>query len=155
MKTYEGPLYFTLRFRNGKAAFSVSAYGAGGGVADEEVEWQAFVGDLGRAVSARDGTGCSAHACLQIQLHAGRHSVGRPVCGAASGAIRDSSRISRRSIERHAVVDDEVLSDRGVRIDAKSQVLADGGAVACCCLLYTSDAADDLLCVDLGGRRII
>src|SRR5450756_2539350 len=41
------------------------------------------------------------------------------------------------------------------------------GAVACfdavagvepqseTCLLYTSDAADDLLCVDLGGRRII
>src|SRR5680860_1877904 len=26
---------------------------------------------------------------------------------------------------------------------------------ACVCLLYTSDAADDLLCVDLGGRRII
>src|SRR5680860_600717 len=26
---------------------------------------------------------------------------------------------------------------------------------ACTCLLYTSDAADDLLCVDLGGRRII
>ena len=26
---------------------------------------------------------------------------------------------------------------------------------ACACLLYTSDAADDLLCVDLGGRRII
>src|SRR5665213_1221312 len=25
----------------------------------------------------------------------------------------------------------------------------------CICLLYTSDAADDLLCVDLGGRRII
>ncbi len=23
------------------------------------------------------------------------------------------------------------------------------------CLLYTSDAADDLLCADLGGRRII
>ena len=23
------------------------------------------------------------------------------------------------------------------------------------CLLYTSDAADDLRCVDLGGRRII
>src|SRR5659263_768402 len=28
-------------------------------------------------------------------------------------------------------------------------------AVRCICLLYTSDAADDLLCVDLGGRRII
>src|SRR5450756_1732198 len=30
-----------------------------------------------------------------------------------------------------------------------------GAAVAATgCLLYTSDAADDLLCVDLGGRRI-
>src|SRR5450756_1830678 len=28
-------------------------------------------------------------------------------------------------------------------------------ALSCNCLLYTSDAADDLLCVDLGGRRII
>ena len=26
---------------------------------------------------------------------------------------------------------------------------------ASACLLYTSDAADDLLCVDLGGRRLI
>ena len=29
------------------------------------------------------------------------------------------------------------------------------GADNTTCLLYTSDAADDLLCVDLGGRRII
>ena len=29
----------------------------------------------------------------------------------------------------------------------------DGSSITC--LLYTSDAADDLLCVDLGGRRII
>eukprot|EP00831_Metopus_contortus_P009189 TRINITY_DN13544_c0_g1_i1.p2 TRINITY_DN13544_c0_g1~~TRINITY_DN13544_c0_g1_i1.p2 ORF type:complete len:122 (+),score=23.31 TRINITY_DN13544_c0_g1_i1:179-544(+) len=27
--------------------------------------------------------------------------------------------------------------------------------VLCACLLYTSDAADDTPCVDLGGRRII
>ena len=33
-------------------------------------------------------------------------------------------------------------------------VIGDGGMVEDC-LLYTSDAADDLLCVDLGGRRII
>ena len=31
----------------------------------------------------------------------------------------------------------------------------DGDAAVGVCLLYTSDAADDLLCVDLGGRRII
>src|SRR5450756_2801651 len=30
-----------------------------------------------------------------------------------------------------------------------------GWTVSFACLLYTSDAADDLLCVDLGGRRII
>ena len=35
-----------------------------------------------------------------------------------------------------------------------------GGVVGQCrrplgCLLYTSDAADDLLCVDIGGSRII
>src|SRR5450756_3123538 len=30
-----------------------------------------------------------------------------------------------------------------------------GGQRILGCLLYTSDAADDLLCVDLGGRRII
>mgnify|MGYP007068840916 CR=1 FL=1 len=29
------------------------------------------------------------------------------------------------------------------------------GAPFSACLLYTSDAADDLLCVDLGGRRVI
>eukprot|EP00825_Cyclidium_porcatum_P019996 TRINITY_DN22837_c0_g1_i1.p1 TRINITY_DN22837_c0_g1~~TRINITY_DN22837_c0_g1_i1.p1 ORF type:complete len:141 (-),score=27.81 TRINITY_DN22837_c0_g1_i1:41-463(-) len=28
-------------------------------------------------------------------------------------------------------------------------------AIPCTCLLYTSDAADDMQCVDLGGRRII
>ena len=33
-------------------------------------------------------------------------------------------------------------------------VLAEHGVIGTC-LLYTSDAADDLLCVDLGGRRII
>ena len=35
------------------------------------------------------------------------------------------------------------------------KVFSKSCAVGYCCLLYTSDAADDLLCVDLGGRRII
>ena len=33
--------------------------------------------------------------------------------------------------------------------------LGTGEGLDAICLLYTSDAADDLLCVDLGGRRII
>ena len=39
------------------------------------------------------------------------------------------------------------LADRIVDFDL--------GIIRNICLLYTSDAADDLLCVDLGGRRII
>ena len=37
--------------------------------------------------------------------------------------------------------------------DNSITVVDDGRGMPC--LLYTSDAADDLLCVDLGGRRII
>ena len=41
---------------------------------------------------------------------------------------------------------------RGALIDAG---MAPAEADDSICLLYTSDAADDLLCVDLGGRRLI
>ena len=42
----------------------------------------------------------------------------------------------------------------------KALIVTDGqlvklGLLDSLCLLYTSDAADDLLCVDLGGRRTI
>src|SRR5659263_168509 len=37
----------------------------------------------------------------------------------------------------------------------KAVVINSAGFSEMGCLLYTSDAADDLLCVDLGGRRII
>src|SRR5450756_3111456 len=36
----------------------------------------------------------------------------------------------------------------------KSYLLKQKPRMSLDCLLYTSDAADDLLCVDLGGRRI-
>ena len=38
---------------------------------------------------------------------------------------------------------------------AKRRIVADLGAIVFCCLLYTSDAADERSSVDLGGRRII
>src|SRR5450756_1206562 len=40
-------------------------------------------------------------------------------------------------------------------VDAATRTPATGASLNLGCLLYTSDAADDLLCVDLGGRRII
>src|SRR5450756_3234748 len=44
------------------------------------------------------------------------------------------------------------VSDAG--LSTTGQPAASAGPILRC-LLYTSDAADDLLCVDLGGRRII
>src|SRR5659263_693474 len=38
-------------------------------------------------------------------------------------------------------------------IDPRAHVYNGGTCCFNACLLYTSDAADDLLCVDLGGRR--
>ena len=52
--------------------------------------------------------------------------------------------------------------DRRCAADAPSCVPSESSRRLCrsrshstSCLLYTSDAADDLLCVDVGGRRII
>src|SRR5450756_3121923 len=53
------------------------------------------------------------------------------------------------SLRRHH--DRPVDQDRMIKHEADQFVVAPFGI----CLLYTSDAADDLLCVDLGGRRII
>src|SRR5450756_2590877 len=42
-----------------------------------------------------------------------------------------------------------------IACDGADVLTVEGLAPPGTCLLYTSDAADDLLCVDLGGRRII
>src|SRR5665809_14807 len=50
----------------------------------------------------------------------------------------------------------ELAMQKGVRVLVRSSFDSpDLGGRGKDCLLYTSDAADDLLCVDLGGRRII
>src|SRR5450756_2705229 len=74
-----------------------------------------------------------------------------PVC---IGGLRDddSFEVPRVSCLSFITEDsgDCMTSTWEVLKHARSEVPAQ-----CCCLLYTSDAADDLLCVDLGGRRII
>src|SRR5450756_579170 len=54
-----------------------------------------------------------------------------------------------------AHLEDQVMPKRCGHIAGKALISADEfvGKLKIC-LLYTSDAADDLLCVDLGGRRI-
>ena len=59
------------------------------------------------------------------------------------------------------------MKKRYLTMIISGMLMASFGALAACsdpvapqddvydCLLYTSDAADDMQCVDLGGRRII
>ena len=69
-----------------------------------------------------------------------RSLVGSEMC------IRD------RGIEGSAICHRSICHSLLQGSDADQFALADSHHH---CLLYTSDAADDLLCVDLGGRRII
>ena len=70
-----------------------------------------------------------------------RSLVGSEMC------IRDRSTIF------HAVLLCLLLAGCTVNGTTSTAQIASGYDLSC--LLYTSDAADDLLCVDLGGRRII
>ena len=57
----------------------------------------------------------------------------------------------------------EIAKEEGITLTQKHidvinfirDKVLNGETLSMRCLLYTSDAADDLLCVDLGGRRII
>ena len=56
----------------------------------------------------------------------------------------------------HQLFKQPVTVIAGILADKDYHTMADALTKAFhTCLLYTSDAADDLLCVDLGGRRII
>ena len=71
-------------------------------------------------------------------------------CGEDAGSVFLQQGIVTVDIER-------TVSPADSQVDSPMRVLLEvviyGEDVDC--LLYTSDAADDLLCVDLGGRRII
>ena len=62
--------------------------------------------------------------------------------------------LEHRHVERAAAeVEHQHLLILRTLVEAVGQ--SGSGGLVDDCLLYTSDAADDLLCVDLGGRRII
>src|SRR5680860_388778 len=68
---------------------------------------------------------------------------------AATGQLESHGRL--RTVKRDIARIYTVVRERELGIRQTPGATEDGAA----CLLYTSDAADDLLCVDLGGRRII
>src|SRR5450756_3144765 len=76
----------------------------------------------------------------------GKSSIVDAICYALYGRI---PRIRTENGQRENVI------SRGAKQFHVGLTFDLGGATYRICLLYTSDAADDLLCVDLGGRRII
>ena len=70
-----------------------------------------------------------------------RSLVGSEMC------IRDSYTSGTASVARAGRISEHPAAGQ-----RHAAAIADHEVI---CLLYTSDAADDLLCVDLGGRRII
>src|SRR5665213_4547567 len=69
----------------------------------------------------------------------------RCICGRMAGGMRPARLpLHLRRLEAEAI---EVLREGAAEFRNPVMLYS--------CLLYTSDAADDLLCVDLGGRRII
>ena len=67
---------------------------------------------------------------------------------AALGSTRKSARDSKRKADLEQIRSALEMYRTDVGIYPSNLLFGT-------CLLYTSDAADDLLCVDLGGRRII
>src|SRR5450756_3198976 len=88
---------------------------------------------------------------LAIEKTSARVRAMRPRVITGATSLRRGGRRRRRGL---SLVLARALGLELVGADhpAGGRVLADDHHV---CLLYTSDAADDLLCVDLGGRRII
>ena len=66
-----------------------------------------------------------------------------------------AQQISQGAISEKAEVETIYLHGKNIAPCKACMTCQKKGSKGCSCLLYTSDAADDLLCVDLGGRRII
>src|SRR5450756_3138548 len=89
------------------------------------------------------------HACLKKSfIHRGDNRRGMP----ARSNFRNNTVIL--PMERILTRDNRRQDQPCIVYNSCSRVVA-GRLNPQYCLLYTSDAADDLLCVDLGGRRII
>src|SRR5450756_2963605 len=127
---------------------SLAAEGrAGKVVLDEGVEL--LVADLGsRAPASRLGAGRRG-----VEGRA-RHAPGRADAAHAVGhAAGDGDRRAQRFDLRSAKGPGRSLLECSSSFSMESSPMRRMAASSW--LLYTSDAADDLLCVDLGGRRII
>src|SRR5659263_98440 len=71
------------------------------------------------------------------------------------GGRRHDGRLRPLPRYLHAASGRQGPADPARQVPGTARTRSGGDPRSGACLLYTSDAADDLLCVDLGGRRII
>src|SRR5659263_17957 len=112
---------------------------AGGGVTVDAAQPRIHLGCAASTVTPPPaGRQCRSLGCT-VKFYGGRSS--------RSVATREAGRLPRLTgrPRRHAALATSSTTTAGSPVSARC---------TCTCLLYTSDAADDLLCVDLGGRRI-
>ena len=72
-------------------------------------------------------------------------------CGSCCVLVDSETMLAEADNRAGAKEGDRVVVDLPASVSIRAAYILYGIP----CLLYTSDAADDLLCVDLGGRRII
>ena len=60
-------------------------------------------------------------------------------------AVKHTKKLFIKALEKKFANESKIIGAKGAKLEGQTTA----------CLLYTSDAADDLLCVDLGGRRLI
>ena len=100
--------------------------------------------DIARLVWSKEGESASV---------ADRCIVPSPHLGEALAACYPGSGVQRRlAVTPWGVIDPDDLRSPSRRVQREATLR---GYEIDPCLLYTSDAADDTPCVDLGGRRII
>src|SRR5450756_1876011 len=75
--------------------------------------------------------------------------------GETVSPLRVIGKTERRGTEVHFLASTDTFNTVEYHYDILARRLRELSFLNNGCLLYTSDAADDLLCVDLGGRRII
>src|SRR5659263_752417 len=69
--------------------------------------------------------------------------------------VMETARLERIPVVNFAAGGIATPADAALMMRLGADGVFVGSGIFKACLLYTSDAADDLLCVDLGGRRII
>src|SRR5665213_792769 len=110
--------------------------------------------DIGDSVKPQYGLGFAGINDTQLMWYSSQGFIGYQMCAilAQHWMIDKACTMPAKDAVRKGY---QITLNNGEKLDPKVLDLIREFDEDKFCLLYTSDAADDLLCVDLGGRRII